>query len=127
MPTLPSGRHVAVCYSPRFHSWMKAVGRRQLRQFLCLETPAHVYPWLRVMYLVPDEKGQPPSEEYFHPRSSPCPARHHMVYSGFTLNQWDSLTRDWSEEDKVAMRIWVETAVQREVIDPIIGQTTKAR
>ncbi len=125
MPALPSGRHVVVGYSPQLRSWIKTVGMKHVHQYLCLEKPEHVYPWLEVMYLVPDEEGMPASNERIDTtRGANLPVRHHSVNSGFTLGQWTALTKDWEEEDKVAMRTWVETEVRRYKIDNLLKRIT---
>lgn len=45
----------------------------------------------------------------------------HSVYSGFKLNERVLLPEGWSEEDKAAMRIWMKTAVQQVMVDPLLS------
>ena len=102
MPMLPSGRHIALSPKPLVELLENASAPGNVHKVMALKDWPDLYPWIDVIYLVPEGSPGARDKGEFSDNSLPRPPGWVPIKAGYRLCDWESHARDWSEEDRVA-------------------------
>jgi hypothetical protein len=109
MPMLPSGRHVALDPRPLQALLADAEYAPNIHHVMALKTWPDLMKWIGVLILVPESQaGEDRIPTEFSAQSLPLPEGLVAIPGGFRLDKLDKFTRDWSAEDRAAMREFVD-------------------
>jgi hypothetical protein len=110
LPQLPSGRHVALD-PKRFADLMSNANHfGNVHKVMAIDSIATLMPWLDVMYLVEPGTGIQNLEKYELADSSFTPPMGFLAFkTNCKLSRWETLAKDWSLDDRVAMRVFLSS------------------
>lgn len=110
MPQLPSGRQVAINPTDLEILVENADNPANVHRLMAIQSETDLYPYVNVLYLLPEAEalGRAMNLE-FRNDALPRPPGLALVASGFTLSDWDALTAEWTDDDRVAFRQFLET------------------
>ena len=110
MPQLPSGRHVAIHAGPFEHLMQKVSEFALMREIVQMETISDVLAFVDVIFLVKSAIESNDSSEYSLADDSFTPPPGFIALnSGFKLSDWEEMAKNWSDEDRTAMRDFLES------------------
>ena len=105
MPTLPSGRQVAIALTPLSDMISHVADGDNLKRILAVDRPEGLYPYTEVNYLqIPESPQDLGLQIPFILGSLSRPEDMILVSSGLRVSDWEELTARWSEPDKAAFR-----------------------
>jgi hypothetical protein len=110
MPQLPSGRNVAI-HLNLLNILLTAADRPDnVHQVMGLTTIESLKPYASVIYLVPESECQEEVLEIsFRDDALPRPSGYVTIESGYSLDQFDVFSSDWSDEDKQSFQEFISS------------------
>lgn len=113
MPQLPSGRQVAINPIDLDDLVKNAENPANVHHLMAIKSEADLFPYIAVLYLLPEAEAHGRALDLeFRSDALPRPPGLVIVPSGFHLSDWDALTAEWTDEDIVAFRQFLETRAQ---------------
>jgi hypothetical protein len=105
---LPSGRQIAVTFTPLSDLLKAADSPFNVHKIMAIKEARDLHPYIDVLFFISEAEAARAHNENFLDTSLPRPPGLVPVESGFRLSDWDALTQDWSDEDKLAMREFLD-------------------
>lgn len=104
MPQLPSGRHVALSPEPLVDLLKHAARFGNVHKVMALKTWEDLWPWIEIVYFVPDAGEQERDGGELSDDSLPAPAGLTRVKGGYRVADWEQRAHEWSPDDRAALR-----------------------
>jgi hypothetical protein len=108
MPMLPSGRHIVLSPAPLVDLLERANQPGNVQKVMALKEWPELHPWIDVLYLLPEGAAGSRDDGAFSDNSLPAPPGMVAVKAGYRLNDWESRAAEWNDEDRVAMRQFLD-------------------